>query len=153
MPLEKLPPIEKIYEAFSVLADNRIVMQEQQSFITSSDYTKRYMISFDSTTYASNDSATYWQGYPGYPIIAVWMKQGILNYDEAMIQHFKAIPWKRLNASYKRKYDIVVKQILTDLAKQGVDTDAIEASVQTIFNNMKELSYEIKKNTKKSVKL
>ena len=43
----KLPPIEKIPEAYSAIADNRVVMSENSALVDSSDYTKRYTVTWD----------------------------------------------------------------------------------------------------------
>ena len=40
--MEKLPPIAKVYEAYSALADDRIVVKEQEALVDSSDYAKTY---------------------------------------------------------------------------------------------------------------
>ena len=46
---------------------------------------------WDGNHYTSNDSATYWAGYPGYPVLAVWMKQGILPMNEEIIALFELV--------------------------------------------------------------
>ena len=55
--MEKLPPIEKIYEAYSALADNRIHMGETSAEVTSSDGTKSYKVAWKDNTYSSTDNA------------------------------------------------------------------------------------------------
>ena len=55
----KLPPREKIPEAWSVLADGRIEMKDTQARIISSDHKKEYTVDFKDETYGSNDSATH----------------------------------------------------------------------------------------------
>ena len=84
--MEKLPPIEKIFEAYSALADGRVTISEdtEEAHIASSDGAKHYTVRWEGSHYTSNDSATYWAGYPGYPVLAVWMKQGILPVNEAI---------------------------------------------------------------------
>ena len=42
--MEKLPPIEKIYEAYSALADQRVSMGEGTAAVTSSDGAKKYRV-------------------------------------------------------------------------------------------------------------
>ena len=44
--MEKLPPIAKVYEAYSALADDRIVVKEQEALVDSSDYAKMYTVRF-----------------------------------------------------------------------------------------------------------
>ena len=71
--MEKLPPIEKIYEAYSAIADCRIRISTNSAEILSSDNRKSYYVQWDGDTYKSNDSATYWNGNAGYPILAILM--------------------------------------------------------------------------------
>ena len=37
-----------------------------------------------------NDSASYWQGYAGYPVLAVMMKEGRLPYDRELAEKLSA---------------------------------------------------------------
>lgn len=76
--MEKLPPLQKIYEAWSALADGRVEMGEDTADVASSNGAKHYTVSWTEDTYSSNDNASYWQGYAGYPVLAVLMKQGKL---------------------------------------------------------------------------
>ena len=73
--MEKLPPVEKIYEAWSAVADGRVAIDEaaRKATVVSSDRTREYTVSWsdDGSVYTSNDNATYWRGYAGYPVIAV----------------------------------------------------------------------------------
>lgn len=76
--MNKLPPIEKIPEAYSAIADHRIEMSENSAVVDSSDKTKRYTVTWNDDLYTSNDNASIWQGYAGYPMIAVlihWISQ------------------------------------------------------------------------------
>ena len=75
MALSKLPPISKVYEALSAVADNRVFLYETEAYVISSDHSKVYTVRFQDMVYSSNDRATSWQHYPGYPIIAVLISQ------------------------------------------------------------------------------
>lgn len=79
---DKLGPKEKIYEAYSALADERVKLEEDKASVSSSDGKKTYTIRWRDNVYVSDDNATYWQGYPGYPVIAVMMLKGELPYDK-----------------------------------------------------------------------
>ena len=46
---------------------------------------------FHDNTYTLNDNASYWQGYLGYPGIAVLMLQGKLPYDKELAQQFAGV--------------------------------------------------------------
>lgn len=124
----KMPPKEKILEAYSAIADKRIEMHENSAEVHSSDASKTYLVEWDGDTFASSDPATYWQSYPGYPVLAVLLKQGRLPLDEELIQPMAGIPWKKLNDAHKRDYaaaaekamkDIENKEAVLKLAEEG----------------------------------
>ena len=79
--MEKMPPIQKIYEAYTVLADDRFDLSPDELRVRSSDGSKEYTVIKDGDTYRANDNGTYWQGYPGYPVIAALLLDGALPYD------------------------------------------------------------------------
>lgn len=114
----KMPPAEKILEAYSAIADNRIIMHENSAEVSSSDGTKTYTVEWDGNMYASSDPATYWQGYPGYPVVAVLMKQGKLPLDEKAVASMANIPWKKLNDAHKRDYAAAAKEALENVANR-----------------------------------
>ena len=60
--MKKMPPIEKIYEAYSAIADNRVVLKENSASVYSSDRSKEYKVTWKEGLYISNDNASYWQG-------------------------------------------------------------------------------------------
>ena len=124
----KMPTKEKILEAYSAIADKRIEMNENSAEVHSSDASKTYLVEWDGDTFASSDPATYWQSYPGYPVLAVLLKQGRLPLDEELIQPMAGIPWKKLNDAHKRDYaaaaeeamkDIENKEAVLNLAEEG----------------------------------
>lgn len=149
--MKKLPPIEKIPEAYSAIVDNRVQRKEGVAYVDSSNKEKRYTVVFDESSYASNDSATYWQGYPGYPILAVWMMQGILPYDEKIAMLFQGVDWHALNKRFKRKY----AQALEFLYEQMRPEDATHAiqEIANVYDALSQLTFSIKKNTAKVEKL
>lgn len=108
----KMPPAEKILEAYSAIADGRIRMNENSAEVDSSDASKTYLVEWDGDTFASSDPATYWQSYPGYPVLAVLLKQGRLPLDEEMIRPMAGIPWKKLNDAHKRDYKAAAEEAL-----------------------------------------
>lgn len=113
--MNRLPPFEKAYEAYSAIADGRIEMHEDYALIDSSDHSKTYEVKWKDDTYASSDSATYWQGYAGYPVIAVLILQGRLPaLKEEYLGELAGIPWKKLNDSHKRDYADAAEEALKD---------------------------------------
>lgn len=149
--MKKLPPAAKAYEAMSAIADGRICMHEGYALADSSDHSKTYEVQWDGKVYASTDSATYWQGYPGYPVIAVWMLQGILPHEEAAEQLLKGIGWKQLNEAHRRDYDAAVEDALNQLRQQGVDPAPAVRLAAEINARLPELDLEVKKGRAKHI--
>ena len=147
--LKKLPPEEKAYEAFSAIGDQRITMSEYSAEVKSSDGSKTYTVEWNGNRYTSDDNATFWQGYPGYPVIAVLMKQGRLSCNEAVCEKMKGIPWKQLHDMHKRNYAEAVRDVLDGLKAQGVGTDDITALAETVNNELKMLDIETGRKRKK----
>lgn len=94
-----MPPIEKVYEAYSAIADERIIMHDTYALVKSSDGKKTYEVDWKDNVYSSSDNATYWQGYPGYPVLAVLMLQGKLPYHKENAEKMKNVPWKKWTIS------------------------------------------------------
>lgn len=111
----KMPPKEKILEAYSAIADDRVIMHENSAEVHSSDGSKTYKVEWDGDMYASSDPATYWQSYPGYPVLAVLMKQGRLPVNEKEILTMAKIPWKKLNDAHKRDYAAAAEEALASI--------------------------------------
>lgn len=145
MPGWKTPPIEKIHEAYGALADGRVEMGEEEASVTSSDGTKQYTVAWQDDMYASNDNASYWQGYMGYPVIAVLMLQGRVSYDKDIASHFRGINWKALNTAHKNKYDKAVAEVMEGLKEKGVDCDKIHAEIRKVYGELNALDIGYKR--------
>lgn len=139
----KLPPIEKIPEAYSAVVDERVNMFEDHAIVTSSNKEKEYLIQWRDHTYYSNDNSTYWQSYPGYPVLAVLMLQGKLSYDEKVAIHFKNINWNQLNKDNKRDYHASLEQILKDVSVE--DRKQIDEEISKVFEEIKLLDIALTK--------
>ena len=147
----KQPPLAKVYEALSAIADQRIKMEADHALVTSSNYSKTYTVKFSEKQYSSNDNATYWQHYAGYPIIAVLIKQGKIQIPENekdLLTEFKNINWKKLNTHYKKKYDKAIAYFLNTVS----DKDRIQDLVKQIFNQLMQLDIQVKGNRTKLIK-
>ena len=140
--MEKMPPIEKIYEAYTAIADQRIEMTENEARVFSSDLKKRYTVSWDKDVYRSDDNATYWQGYPGYPVIAVLMLQGRLSYDPQSAELFTGVNWNSLNKKHKRDYVAAAREVMEE---RNMDIEAVEAEAHFVYEQLKDLSIELKR--------
>ena len=112
-------PISKIYEALSAVADERIEEKDQNTFlVTSSDHTKKYTVILNGKSASSNDNATYWQHYAGYPIIAVFLYRKEIPFDNTLLRYFRNIPWKKLNTENKNDYDKSIEQAFHGLEEK-----------------------------------
>ena len=147
--MEKLPPIEKIYEAYSAIADNRVTLKEDHGEVFSSNRTKCYTITFDGNIYSSNDNSTYWQGYAGYPVIAILFVQGKLPFHEETASTFKNVNWNALNKEYKRDYKAAAESIMKE---RNLDQQKIEAETNEVYAALKDLDIIIRRGKLKPVK-
>ena len=138
----KKTPIAKIYEAYSCLADERIKLEENKAMVTSSNGAKTYEVKWSGNNYSSNDNASFWQGYPGYPVIAVLMLKNSLPYDKDIIKYFKNINWHELNNKYKRDYDKVVEEVLANIS---YSTEKIKESTSKTYDYLINMDINIKR--------
>ena len=145
MPGWKMPPIEKIHEAYGALADGRVRMEDGSAAVISSDGTKQYTVIWEKDTYSSNDNASYWQGYMGYPLIAVLMIQGRIPYDAGMASHFRGINWKERNAAHRNQYGKVVAEIMEELREKDVDCGGIEGEIRRVYEALKTLDIQYRR--------
>lgn len=141
-----LPPIAKIYEALSAVADGRVKLTGAATAeVLSSERDKTYVVkwSADGRSITSNDNATRWQGYIGYPIIAVLLQTGRIAYDAALASALAGVPWHTLNQQFKRDYDAAVAQVLAQVAEErGGDEAAIRQEVDRIYAALAALELE-----------
>ncbi len=145
MGLWKTPPKAKVYEALSAVADNRVEFRNDLSAeVTSSDRSKKYFVRWTAgfKSIVSNDNASYWQGYLGYPIIAVLMKGAVLRYDESIAALLGDIQWKKINQKFRNKYDKAIESVMADLEGRGIDTKRIHEEVDRLFLQVENLSIE-----------
>jgi hypothetical protein len=132
----KMPPIIKIYEAFGALADGRVQLEDElHASVTSSDRRKTYQveISTDGRTISSNDNASYWQGYLGYPAIAVMLKRGFCPVRQEAINALIAIPWKELNRRFHNDYSRTIAEVMRRVEERGLDPKVIAAEGETVL--------------------
>ncbi|SHH56481.1 hypothetical protein SAMN02745823_00306 [Sporobacter termitidis DSM 10068] len=143
--MEKLPPVEKIYEAYSAIADGRVAMRTGEAAVRSSNGQKEYTVTWDDKAYTSNDSATYWQGYAGYPVIAVLLLQGRLPLDRGAAAKFKGIDWTALNTRFKRDYAKAAAAVFDAMDCDAGTKDRIRAEAERVYKAIKELDIVIKR--------
>ena len=139
------PPIAKVYEALSAVADGRVkLIGDMTAQVVSSGGEKIYTVKWspDGREITSNDNATRWQGYLGYPIIAVLLLMDRLPYDPGVAQWLTGVKWHDLNAQYKRNYDAAVDLVLEGLRQRGVDVLAVRAEAVRIHQALVGLGLE-----------
>lgn len=110
--MKKLPPIQKILEAYTAIVDKHVNLTKDQAEVASSNGAKTYTVNWDDNEYHSNDNATYWQGYAGYPVIAVLMLQGKLPFNQKLADNFKSVNWNEINSKFKRNYAKAATEVI-----------------------------------------
>ena len=142
--MKKFPPIEKILEAYTAIADNHVKLENDQALVTSSNETKTYTVTFHDNTYTSNDNASYWQGYLGYPGIVVLMLQGKLPYDKELAQQFAGVDWNKINQEYKRNYAQAADAVMT---AKGIGKKKAETELHHVYDTLKQLPINVKRGS------
>lgn len=140
--MKKMPPKEKVIEAWTALVDGRVTLHDGYADVKSSDDAKQYVVRFSGDTFTSDDNATYWRGYPGYPVIAVLMLQGRLPYDKKEAGKWKDVNWKAINTKYKNNYAAAVEEVAKE---KGIDLNATESAVDTVMKALENLPITIKR--------
>jgi hypothetical protein len=145
----KMPPPIKVYEALGAIGDGRVRAADSSSppgawEVVSSDGSKTYRVelSADGREIGSNDNASYWQGYLGYPAIAVLMARGTLRASAEATRALAGIPWKELNRRFKNDYARTTTEVTRILAERGGDFDAIRAEAASILDALTALALE-----------
>ena len=133
----KLPPIVKVYEALGAIGDGRVRIEDsRRAFVTSSDATKTYEVetSADGREIASNDNASYWQGYLGYPAIAVLLARGMYRPPANVTDALAGVAWKELNRKFKNDYVKTIAEVEKQLEQSGHDPDAVRSEADAVLN-------------------
>lgn len=144
--MKKMPQLEKIPEAWSAIADQRVEIGENEARVYSSDRTKFYTVTWDGMRYRSNDNASYWQNTLGYPVIAVLMVQGKIPYNPEIAALFANIPWKEVNTRFKNKYKEALEYVLQQLADRQVDLKQVEAAMAADYAALEQLPVTLVKS-------
>lgn len=141
--MEKLPPIEKIPEAYTAIIDNRVEMFDNYAIVKSSTLEKEYLIKWNDNLYYSNDNSTYWQNYLGYPVIAVLMLQGKLSLNKDILKYFKGINWNNLNKINKNDYHASLESALVDISLDK--RKEIDDEINKVYEEIKSMQIELTK--------
>lgn len=121
----KLPPTIKVYEALGCIADGRMEADGNTAKVFSSSRNKYYTVMYDPDQNAimANDNGSYWQGYVGYPAIALLMQKGVLPFDPKVSQALGGIAWKDVNTAFKNNYTKTEQYVAEKAAAHGVTAD------------------------------
>ena len=140
--MKKMPPIQKILEAYTAIVDKHVELKNNEALVTSSNGAKAYTVSCEDNIYHSNDNATYWQGYAGYPIIAVLMLQGKISFDQKLADNFTSVNWNEVNAKFKRNYAKAASEVIK---QKGLDEKEVMAELEKVYGALKDLPITIKR--------
>lgn len=140
--MKKMPPIQKILEAYTAIVDKHVELKNNEALVTSSNDAKTYTVSWEDNIYHSNDNATYWQGYAGYPIIAVLMLQGKIPFDQKLADNFASVNWNEVNAKFKRNYAKAASEVIKE---KGLDEKEVMVELERVYEALKDLPITIKR--------
>jgi hypothetical protein len=127
----KLPPIIKVYEALGAIADGRVrIADARHATVASSDGRKTYDVEVEGRTISSNDNASYWQGYLGYPAIAVLIARGELSFPRETAEALRGIPWKELNQRFRNDYARTLAEVSRVAEERGADPMKVHADCE-----------------------
>ena len=134
-----MPPLIKVYEALGAVADGRVrLADDHRALVTSSDGSKTYEVEFAGRAIAANDNASYWQGYLGYPAIAVMIARGLLRPDATAMAALRGIPWKELNSRFHNDYARTLAEVAHLLKARAADPAMIDAACKALLEAVRE---------------
>jgi hypothetical protein len=137
-----MPPLIKVYEALGAIGDGRVrIVDSRRALVTSSDGSKTYEVetSEDGREISSNDNASYWQGYLGYPAIAVLLARGLYRPPANVTDALAGIPWKTLNRKFKNDYAKTFAEVDKELERRGHDPDAVRSEAEAVLSFLRRL--------------
>lgn len=140
--MEKKPPVEKVFEAWTAIVDGRVTLHDDHADVKSSDDSKQYVVRFAGDRYSSDDNATFWRGYAGYPVLAVLMLQGRLPFDQKQAEKWHDVNWKEINTRYRNNYVRAVEEIARE---RDIDLAVSYEDANRVLDALGKLPIEIKR--------
>jgi len=147
-----MPSPIKVYEALGAIGDRRVrAIKDSDDTnapnaweVVSSDAARKYRveISADGREISSNDNASYWQGYPGYPAISVLLARGTMHASAKATRALAGIPWKELNRRFKNDYARTTAEVARIVEERGGDFEAVRAEATAILDALAALALE-----------
>lgn len=142
--------ISKVYEAYTALSDNRVEkINDSLYLVASSDCTKKYTVKREEDLFSSNDNATRWQHYAGYPILAVRMYEHRISYSNDILPLRKNICWKKENTKFKNDYDKAIEDVLASYSEE--DKGKIQKAIEETLKDIESKEYLVKGNRAKLI--
>lgn len=141
----KMPPKIKVYEALGALVDGRFhLVSECKAEVVSSSGDKTYIVAYDPEKRAisSNDNASFWQGYLGYPAIAFLLQKHFIAYDLRVAESLKNIQWKDVNTHFKNNYFQTEAYVLNLVRERGGDVDEVKREVDNVLKHIEVLGLQ-----------
>ncbi|HLW71995.1 MAG TPA: hypothetical protein VKS22_15385 [Candidatus Binataceae bacterium] len=137
----KMPPLIKVYEALGAIGDGRVmIVDEREATVASSDGRKHYEVVSEGRTISANDNASYWQGYLGYPAIAVLLARGVLTCNHETTMALRGIPWKELNRRSHNDYVRALAEVATTLETRGADPELVRGECMALLEALRTLA-------------
>ncbi len=130
------PHISKVYEALTAIADKRYeLVSDTELKLFSSSRGKFYTVKYDPETkqIMSNDNTAYYTHSVSYPMLTQLMLRGDLAYDTSLLAPLSNIIWKDIMTKHKNNYDAGIVEVLADLKSRGIDTDSLQAKINSIY--------------------
>lgn len=145
MPIWKLPPIIKVYEALGCVADQRIHVEGNSAKVYSSSGNKFYTVTYDPQTNAimCNDNGSYWALYLGYPAIAFLIATGIIPYVSLSAELLRDIKWKDINQNFKNDFAKTEKYCQNLVTERDGDLSALLADIGQIHQFLADHPYSL----------
>ncbi len=146
----KETPIEKVPEAWTAIVDGRVRIEEGsnenagKAVVSSSNGEKEYIVTWrdNGKIFTSTDPATFWQGYAGYPVLAVMMTIGKLTYDRNLAQRFEGVEWKTVNTKFRNNYAKALQHVEEE---RGIDPDTVATAAGKVLAQLQALDLTLKR--------
>ena len=142
--------ISKVYEAYTALSDNRVEkINDSLYLVASSDSTKKYTVKREEDLFSSNDNATRWQHYAGYPILAARMYENRISYPNDILLLRKNICWKKENTKFKNDYGKAIEDVLASYSEE--DKEKIQKAIEETLEDIESKEHLVKGNRAKLI--
>lgn len=136
--LRPLPPRIKRYEALWSITDQRTKVEDWEYHVYSSSGNKYYTVEYNQEKNAiiTNDNATFYKGYLGYPALCYLLENNILSYQADQALLVQAVYRKQLNTDMKYDFDAVIQHLqeTIDWDRKAFDiyVDQLEADLKKL---------------------